>query len=578
MKNASSAGSPLVTNIRYFVAMACIVSAWLFPFSAGPWRDASQQIHAVAMFSVAALCIGTGAIHPLATATTLAAIVLIAVAPHPYWGGKIAGCAGLLLGLVGCQLGSRLKEKPSALAWALLAIAAAALINAAEGLLQWLGLATELWPWVVDAEHRGVAFGALRQRNLFATFLCVGLICTVWLAYLRRISESLAWFFAVLLVFAIAASGSRTGVIELASLALAGWFWRRQQPVAVTRLLIGQLMLYGMAAYLLPIVAHWHGFDFSSSIARAQETGQYGRITLWRNALDLVRERPWSGWGWLDLGYGHYETLFEPRHSEFLSHAHNLILQIAVEFGVPIAALVLFALLLAVFSGKPWRIDEGRLEAVESGHERAFSWAILGVIVGVHSMLELPLWHAGFLFLTGLAIGHLLPPGNRREYPGKRILASPWLPTAIATTLILLALVAWHQYGKVLAISRAPFNARGAQIAAINGARDAWLFRPQVEFASLGLMDIGNDNAREVREMSEQLLHFSAEPHVIRPLLFSLWLLGENEPLRFHAERFCRAFPAHYQKWKQEHLSHPMLGAAASMEVDCQTLDAGPGN
>ena len=54
-----------------------------------------------------------------------------------------------------------------------------------------------------------------------------------------------------------------------------------------------------------------------------------------------------------------------------------------------------------------------------------------------------------------------------------------------------------------------------------------------------------------MRQRTEKLLHFSAEPPVIVPLLASLKLLGDTSAIQFHAERFCRAFPAAYARWRQ---------------------------
>jgi len=68
-------------------------------------------------------------------------------------------------------------------------------------------------------------------------------------------------------------------------------------------------------------------------------------------------------------------------------------------------------------------------------------------------------------------------------------------------------------------------------------------------------------NASEMRPLAEKLLHFSPEPHVIQPLLLSLWFLHDSEALRFHAQRFCQKFPDAFKRWSEDYAGHPMLAA-----------------
>lgn len=557
-----------VLKARHCLALLFLVAAWVFPFAEGGSRDALRQIFALGALSAAALFFGLCATSPLVVSILVAFLSLMIVMPAPYSGGQVAGMAGALLASVGCHAGARLQRNPIGLLWLLVALTAAALINAAEGLLQWLGLAGDLWPWVADTERRGLAFGAFRQRNLFATFLCIGSVCVIWLVQLRRLTEAMAWFLVLILNFSVAASASRTGALELVALAVVGWAWRKQQPMAVTRLLLGQLLIFGLATLILPTVAHWHGFEFSSATARIASTAQDTRLILWSNTLDLIWERPWFGWGWLGMGYGHYVTLFEHRFNGLLDHAHNLPLQIAVEFGLPALAVFLLALIVCICWS--WRSRSFNcIEPKNCASDRRFAWMILLVILGLHSMLEYPLWSAGFLFLTGLAIGYLLPATSPVNSFAIRVICSKYAGMLSAIALLSLSFVAWQQYAKILEIYKVPFNMREAQRAAISDASDAWLFRGYLDFAELGLTNVTPQNASAVRSRAEKLLHFSAEPRIIQPLLLSLWYLNETSALRFHAERFCRAFPDVFRRWSQDYENQPILAAAGELNAQC---------
>ena len=562
-------------KVRWGLGGFCLVAAWLFPFYSVVSRDVLQQLFALGMFGLAALLLGMSAIARLPLIVLVLSMVAMALSPNAYLGGHIAGLAGLLLAGMAAHVGARAYRQPTGLPWLLIAIVIAAFCNGAEGLLQWFGLVSDLSPWVIEPERRGVAYGAFRQPNLFATFVCVGVVCAMWLVEIRRLTEIMAWFLLVVLVFAVAASGSRSGALGLVALALAGLIWRKQQSAAVTRLMVGQLFVFALATLVLPIAAKGHGFDFVSGAARVASATQDARIVVWRNAVDLILERPWAGWGWLELGYGHYVTVFQHRFGELLGHTHNFFLQIAVEFGMPAAFALLSATIWLLFRGRPWQArlvpsvsasdtdhskdesqgtnvfpDRSYSTSISASPSRQFAWSIL-LLIGIHSMLELPLWYPGFLFLGGLAVGFLMPAPMLVSHHGSYSRWSARLAALCALGLIALAVVAWLQFAKVEQIAKAPFGDRAAQRAAVAAASDAWLFRGHVDFAAMGLVDVTAQNALDVRQRAEKLLHFSAEPQVILPLLASLKLLGDTSAMQFHAERFCRAFPAAYARWRQ---------------------------
>ena len=111
-----------------------------------------------------------------------------------------------------------------------LGLLGAGLFSAVLGLLQYFGLAASVVPWAAPAEL-GQAYGSLRQRNQFASLISMALIAALWLhaALGPRLRHAL-WPAAVLLLFAAAASTSRTGLLQLMSIAgLASFLARRER-------------------------------------------------------------------------------------------------------------------------------------------------------------------------------------------------------------------------------------------------------------------------------------------------------------------------------------------------------------
>lgn len=549
----------------------CLCSAWLYAERKGAARDGLQQMWGVGVLSCATLLFGVLTVPPAFTVVWGAALLVMATSFSTYLGLSITGIVGLLLLGLAAHTGHRSSRQLEMLQWVLISITIAAVFNAGAGLLQWFGLADALWRWISVPETRGIAFGTFRQPNLFATFVNVGIITTLWLVHLRRLTEAMAWFLVLIQVFAVAACGSRTGSLEIIALAVTGLWTARYQRAAVTRLMLGVAALWVVAILTLPMAAHLHGFGFATSVERAAGSAHDARLMIWHNALELIRLRPWTGWGWQEFSYGYYSTLFD--HSspnEIVGHAHNLPLQLAVEFGAPVALAFCATALWAIYKGQPWKrvMTDNHGEASPESH-RMFAWLILLDIVGLHSMLEFPLWYAGFLFLAGWATGYLLPPAPACLTDSLYNRLAPRAMAIIAIGLIALTVVAWRQYADVLMMGTAPFNDRAAQRAALKYGAHAELFRGYVDFAELNLTDVTPDNAPAVRQKAEKLLHFSPEPAVIRPLLLSLWYLHDVDALRFHAQRFCQKYPSAFERWSADFADHPMRAATGLTPTQC---------
>jgi O-antigen ligase len=562
--------------VRRVAAFICLLLAWLFPYADGGSRDAWQQIFMVVMLTLFMLALGMTAASAKGVAVLLSASIIVVTTPNPYWSQPAIGIAGLVFMSLACSAGRVLRGKPEDLSWVLLAILAAALINALQGLLQWFGLVGDFYHWIAEPEGRGVAYGAFRQRNLFASFLCVGAVATLWLVYLRKVTEPMAWFLLAVLMLAVAASGSRVGMLEVLALSILGLLRSPHQAKAITRLTLGMPFLLGASSLFLPVAAMWHGFSFVPGVNRIAQSGSDARLSIWANTVDLIAERPWFGWGWRELNYARYSTLLDNRFDGLLDNAHNLPLQLAVEFGLPVTISLIVLTVWVVKLAKPWRIySHAATQATSDAMNKSFAWSILLLILGMHSMVEYPLWSAGFLFLAALCIGYLLPTSH---LSASEIAVSPWvrpLTHTMAIGLLVFCGAGLYQYDKVRQLYTAPFTAdramaRQAIKVALDNAEGAWLFQGQLDLAALGLIDITPDTALAVRALAEKLLHHSAEPRVIQPLLLSLWYLKDTNALQFHAQRFCRAYPKVFDTWQREAGAHPMVAEMVRISSECR--------
>lgn len=425
----------------------------------------------------------------------------------------------------------------------------AASISSVIGLLQYAGVSGALAPWVV-ATPPGAAFGNLRQPNQFATLTNIALASLLWIPL--RAQTGRAWrktgmvLIAVLLASANAASASRTGMTQLLLLAgvVAIWGQWRQSQV---RLLLGTaLSTYVLASLLLPMLvgldANGHGIW---SRLRQGDAMCISRLTLWRNVLQLIAAKPWTGWGWGELDYAHFMTLYAgPRFCDILDNAHNLPLHLAVELGVPLTVLLCGVPLLLVLRARPWREADGARQA---------GWTVLGLIL-LHSLLEYPLWYGPFQIALLLCLWLLRTNRNEIENPGaaQRVRQQTWEQLLGAGLLVLIAYAAWDYY-RVSQIYLPPEQrAEAYRDHTLEKIRGSWLYSSQVRFAELSITPLTRDNAKQINSWAHQMLHYSPEARVVEKLIESAVMLGRDDEAKQFMVRYKAAYPKEYARWVTE--------------------------
>ncbi len=284
------------------------------------------------------------------------------------------------------------------------------MLNAGIGIVQVFAPALPDGDWIARSSLAGRAVGNLRQPNHLSSLLLWSAIAVVPLLELGTIRRGLGRALFALMVFAVVLTASRTGVLGIGLLTLWGLLGRRLSR-STRVLLLSAPLLYALAWGGLALWAELshHAFGGEARLAEADLSGS--RFGIWANSLSLIRQQPWLGVGFGEFNFAWSLTPFPGRPTAFFDHTHNLPLQLAVELGLPLAALILLLLLVSLWQA--WRLA-GRADAPMAVALRG-AWMML-VLIGVHSLLEYPLWYAYFLlptaWLWGFALGR---PGTAAE-------------------------------------------------------------------------------------------------------------------------------------------------------------------
>ncbi len=412
------------------------------------------------------------------------------------------------------------------------------LCNALLALVQYLG-------WT--AEPAGTAFGLLRQRNQMATLCNISLLALLYLwlqtpkRFFNAVTPLLAGFSTFILTAALAATASRTGLLQLvAGLVAIGIHSATAYPHDRWRLLAAAglaVLGYVGSAVLLPWLTQMPEtvlarINYTADMALAAQS-QLGdsRRPLWQNTSVLIAQSPWWGVGWRELAYALRMTDFgaAPRFPDQADNAHNLPLQLAAELGLPFAVLWLGGLAVGCLRLKPWR--------AHAAHQR-LAWGVLAVI-GIHSLLEYPLWYAPFQITLGLAVGLALANATPLTTPLTTPLVTPSsapsspknrVQQGVGVVLLLFYAYAAFDYHRISQLFL-PVTERSAlyRDGAMAKAQASWLFAAQVRYAQLNTTALTPANAAQQYQLAKEVLHFSPEPRVFNILIASGTMLQAQE-------------------------------------------------
>ena len=552
--NSTTAQNLLVRNI---ILVLCVALPWLNPFASSP---STAVIPLLVSWMMAACALLAVVELPLAKPrwTVIEMVVCTALlawlAASLLWVPQVVDRA-LTMGLVAslmcvwlmAAVGRRAAVDESLLRWLVSGLLAAAVISALLGVLQYLGLARELSPWV-NQPLKGDAFANLRQRNQFASLTSIGLVAVLgWVAAQSKthnMSRS-AWLLAGVLINVLAAgvacTVSRTGAVQwaLVGVLMAAWGWRSAKHdeafgKGLIWLALAAPALVAVWSVLMPWAALQTTGEWGASMI-LRVTGQAqdyaacgGRRVLWANVLALIAQNPWLGWGWGETDYAHFKTGYSGlRFCDMLDNAHDFPLHLALEFGVPFALAVMVVLGVWILRRTPWR---------EQQAWRVMAWCLL-LVLGLHSLLEYPLWYGPFQMTLGLAIGLLWAPHNAQTGVEARTERQEG-PMLVAALLFIGCLYAAWDFNRVGQIYRqAALRDAAYKDNPLHYAKQSWLFKNQADFAEVTTQTVTTDNAAELYPQALRLMHYSPEARVVQRVIDSGKLLGHDKEAQELAER-----------------------------------------
>lgn len=322
---------------------------------------------------------------------------------------------GLLALLVGDQLdwqrdGERLSY------WLAVALLVIAMVCALGGFLRYYGLLGAAWRAYVPEPNTGRLTGLVGQSNFFAFVSFFGMLALGWLYNARRISVWLMVPCVVVLVSAIAGTGSRAVLVTwAASLAVLLW---RFKVTGTRRWLVFTAatfvcywafrpMYYAFDDWFYGLVFEmgWvggAGTDESDVLVRGAVSPQ--RLNEWLTALKIIQQHLWTGIGVGNYSISSYQQHIQggiPTSGGLFGHSHNSPLQLLVELGV---AGLLWVLSVAALAGRAfWSASRESTRLLP---------LLIVLTIQLYGMFEFPMWMMHFLTLNMVLLGALGVPSK----------------------------------------------------------------------------------------------------------------------------------------------------------------------
>lgn len=314
------------------------------------------------------------------------------------------------------------------LAWILVA---GGVLSVAIALVQVLDL-WESASFITRQAHARRPGGNLGQANHLATLFAMAMSAVLFLNLQRRLGAFTALLILSLLVVGVSLTESRTGLLATLALCLL-WAWKRPEGQhGLPRSLAGILGAAVVSMfYLWPaLYRFWTGglSGGGTAVERIGSSGSDPRLVLWQQVLEATLLKPFTGWGFRNTAEAHNAIAHTEVTALPITYSHNLMLDLAVWFGWPIALVV--ALVLVIWACR-------RFVVVQKAPLAWFGFALV-LPFSIHSLLEFPFAYAYLLMPAMLGVGWI--EGSLRPDQAALSIRKRWLAPPV---LMLAALALW---------------------------------------------------------------------------------------------------------------------------------------
>ncbi|MCU4564272.1 PglL family O-oligosaccharyltransferase [Acinetobacter sp. WU_MDCI_Abxc222] len=391
-----------------FLAAILLGFAWLSPFHYSPWVMFSSEVSTFG----AGLCVLAALIQQNIKIPRAQILLLpFTLIPIVQWGfGLVFDLSTALLSsfyllgfwfmvVTGYNLSLDQKMRDQIFSGFSLLVIITSLLTSLIAIFQWLNIESHLIYTLHLIGNR--PYGNFGQPNNMATFLIIGLLGCLYLYEKNKVTLWLLLPSALIILFTIALSQSRTSWIVFPFLFI---YWIVKQIGKQKRFgfIQGFLWCVGffvMAGIVLPfatsLIEAWASTDVTqaSSLVERASSG-YLRFNIWSQMLLAVQQHPWLGYGWNQTSVAQMTVYPAFPTGEWTTSAHNVLLDLIIWNGIPLGAVI-----ITYFACWFIWLNQQAKNAI------SIIAIMMVCTVLIHAMLEFPQRYAYFLLTCGFLLG-----------------------------------------------------------------------------------------------------------------------------------------------------------------------------
>ncbi|KYQ78538.1 hypothetical protein AWW73_08065 [Acinetobacter lactucae] len=391
-----------------FLAAILLGFAWLSPFHYSPWVMFSSE---VSTFGTG-LCLLAALIQQNIKIPRPQLFLLpFTLIPMVQWGfGLVFDLSTALLStfyllgfwfmvLAGYNLSLDQQKRDQIFSGFSLLIIIASLLTSLISISQWLNIESHLIYTLHLIGNR--PYGNFGQPNNMATFLIIGLLGCLYLYEKNKVTLWLLLPSALIILFTIALSQSRTSWIVFPFLFI---YWMvkqfgKQKRFGFVQGFLWCVGFFVIAGVVLPfatsLIEAWSSTDVtqSSSLVERASSG-YLRFNIWTQMLLAVQQHPWLGYGWNQTSVAQMTVYHALPTGEWTTSAHNVLLDLIIWNGIPLGAVI-----ITYFACWFMWLNQQAKNTI------SIIAIMMVCTVLIHAMLEFPQRYAYFLLTCGFLLG-----------------------------------------------------------------------------------------------------------------------------------------------------------------------------
>ncbi|GLP97378.1 hypothetical protein GCM10007895_26850 [Paraferrimonas sedimenticola] len=276
--------------------------------------------------------------------------------------------------------------------------------------------------------------GVFQQRNVASTFMLFAVVASALIVQSGELKakwqKPAIFIINALAIWVLVLNSSRIATLSLFVVLVlsAPWLLRKADIKAYRLMLLG--IASGLAiAHIIPLLS---GAAETANVMRVEREmfADSGRMTIWKVTWELIKEKPWFGWG-----YGSFEYFYVMKQAELyhageisrmmhnMSHPHNELLYWVSEAGlIPV---------LTIIGVLGWQL----VRLASNCREKALFFPSMLVAPVLHCTTELPFYHSALLLLmSGVLL--CVASSNTTESTNQSFSCKFTIATSLVSTIV----------------------------------------------------------------------------------------------------------------------------------------------